>query len=162
MFTKFEEVVFRDFMPTFEEMVAVVHEALLGDYDNYLVYPWSKGEHPSIEEIALMYKGKDFGITQVYLPACILLEKEIPKKYKDAIERQLDPEGYFKRLDDTEKLLKMDFEMFISTNPTLEEAVNKLIQLSGDYWNDVLAPELAEKQIKEMYPNRMWKGQIIM
>ena len=161
MFTKFEEVKFKDFIPTFDEMVAVIHEALSGDFPNYLVYPWKRGEVPTTEEIALVYNGRPNAITQFYLPACILLEKELPKKFRDAIERQLDPEGYFKRLDDTERLLKMDFEMFVSTSPTFEQAVNKLIQLSGDYWQENLTPELAEKQIKEMYPDRTWRGQII-
>jgi hypothetical protein len=42
----------------------------------------------------------------------------------------------------------------MSTKPTLEEAVNKLIQLSKDYWEEDLSPELARKQILQNYKDR--------
>jgi hypothetical protein len=158
---KFEDIKFKDFIPSFEEMIAVVYEALSSD-NNFVIFPWKEGEKPSIEEVALVYKNEDLPLIQIYIPACILLGKEVPKKYRDAIERRLNPEAFFKRLDDTEKLLKMTFELFISTNPSLEEAVERLIQLSGDYWQEALDPQLAEKQIKEMYPDQVWRGKIIV
>lgn len=162
MFTKFEDIKFRDFIPTFEEKVAVVHEALSGDFPNFVVYPWNTGEKPSMEEVALVYKDKEFSLTQLYVPACLLLEKEVPLKFRDGVERQIDPKGYFKRLDETEKLLKMTFEIFVSTNPTLDEAVDKLIELAGDYWGERLTTKVARQHIKEMYPDKVWRGQIII
>lgn len=158
---KFEDIKFKNFIPTFDEMIAVVHEALSSD-NNFVIFPWKKGENPTLEEIALVYKDKEFSLIQFYIPACVLLNKEVPLRYKDAIERQVNPDAFFKRLDETEKLLKMTFEMFLSTNPTLEEAIEKLIQLSGDYWQETLEPELAEKQIKEKYPDQVWRGKIII
>jgi hypothetical protein len=89
MYTKFEEVKFKDFIPTFDEMFTVIHEALLADFPNYTVPPWKKEEIPTVEEIAIIYNGRPNAITQFYLPACILLEKEIPKKFRTAINLQL-------------------------------------------------------------------------
>jgi len=153
---KLEDIKYRVFMPTFDEMVKTVHEALLGNFPNYLVSPWNKGEIPTIEEVALVFQHKGLELIKYYLPACILLEREVPKKFKDAIERLVDPEAYSKRLNETERQLLMSFELFMSTNPTLKEAIQKLIQLTGDYWEKFLTLDLAEKQIKERYPNQKW------
>jgi hypothetical protein len=158
---KIDDIKFRDFVPTTDEMIDTVHEALTKGFESFKVYPWNPGEIPSRAEIEMLYKEKLIPLTGFYLSACILLEKECPTKYRDSIERMIDPDAYFKRLDETEKLVKMTFDLFMSTNPSLDEAVEKLIQISGDYWGEKLTTKVAKQQINEMFPDRVWRGQII-
>jgi hypothetical protein len=156
---KLEDVKYKEFIPTFDEMIATVHEAFSNEL--FSMYPWNAGETPTIGEIVLVYKDKPVSLTGYYLTACILLDKEVPKKYKKSIEKQVDPESYYKTEDNIEKLLLMDFEVFLTINPTLEEAVAKLIQLSKYYWQEDLSPELAEKQIIGKYKHKFGKKIII-
>jgi len=146
---KLSDLKFRNFTPTFEEMIDTCHEAFSNEF--FKMFPWNAGEKPSLEEIVLIYKDKEVQLTGFYLQACILLNKEIPVKYRDPIERQIDPESYFEKLDRIEQQLTISFNLYMSTKPTLEEAINKLIQLSKDYWEEDLSPELARKQILQDY-----------
>lgn len=156
-----EDIKYRDFTPTFEEKAEVVRDALVaGHY--FEMHPWNKGEIPSIEEISLVWKDKEYTFTKsFYLQSCLALERDVPKRFKDLIEMLVDREGYEDRMQKTENLVRMDFEMFLTTNPTIDEAIQKLIQLSGDYWNTILEPEAAREQIKEMYPDQLWRGTIL-
>lgn len=158
MDVKYEEVVFEDREATIVEMAIATREAMkdTAAQSSMKVWPWTPGEVPSIEDILFHYKDSPT-LEKHFIRACLLLRKPIPSKYKNQVQLTLEPEKYFQQLDATERQLKISFELFLSESPTLEQAAQKLIQLSADYWGENLSLDLAEKQIKEAYPQQVWK-----
>lgn len=157
---KFDEIVFDDREPSIDDMITLTREAMedITAQADMKVWPWSPGEVPSLEDIKFHYKDNPVTLKKHYLQACLLLRKPVYRKYEDRVRLILEPEKYFKQLDDTEKQLKITFELFLSTeNPTLEQAAQKLIQLAGDYWGEALPIENARKQVQEAYPHQIWK-----
>ncbi len=149
--------------PTFEEMAEAVHEMLGKEINGavFTVWPWSEGQIPTLEDVKCIYEERKVMLTGHYLQVCLMTGRSVPFKYGDHIKRLVDPVGYQKYVDETEFLVKTSFELFLSTNPTLEEAINKLIELSGDYWQERITPADAEKQIKANYPAHNFRGKVV-
>jgi hypothetical protein len=66
---KLEDLKFRNFTPTFDEMVGTCHEAFSSN--SFIMHPWRIGENPSIEEIVLVYRDKETQLIGFYLQACV-------------------------------------------------------------------------------------------
>lgn len=159
-----EEIKTTSTEPSFESMVEVVH-GMLGKEVNgviFTIWPWMEDQIPSLDDVKCIYEERKVMLTGHYLQACLLSGLPIPIKYKDHVERLVDPVGYQKKIDDIEFQVKMAFDVFLSTNPTLKDAVAKLVELAHDHWQEHLDPELAEKQIRGMYPEQQWRGEIIL
>jgi len=166
---KFSDITFEGMAPTIEEMAKEVHEMIGGvipaedpnqEEVVFLVPPWKSGEMPTVEEVVLVYKDKVQHLTGMYLQARLIQKKTIPVRFRKLLYRYMEPEAYFRELDSNERMLKISFELFLSTaKPSVEEAVQKLLQLSRDFfpYDGELTPEAAKLQIMDEYPNQIWR-----